>query len=81
MSLTFTFGSHEVDIVSEKFLRKVVQAVRRKDGMKKLDELTSEVAIAQHMKVIDIGMQYLFSESSASSLIHIITLFNKRHSE
>ena len=37
------FRSHEADMVSEKFLKRVMR-VRRKDGMKKLDKLTSEVA-------------------------------------
>ena len=71
------FRSHEADIVSEKFLKRVMR-VRRKDGMKKLDKLTSEVAvmaIEQPLKVthnINNGRQRLFNESSASSLILII---------
>ena len=72
------FRSHEADIVSEKFLTRVVRAVRRKDGMKKIDKLISEVAvmaIAQPLKVthnIDSGRYHLFSESSASFLILLI---------
>ena len=71
------FRSHEADIVSEKYLKRVMR-VRRKDGMKTLDKLTSEVAvmaIEQPLKVthnIENGRQRLFSESSAPSLILII---------
>ena len=75
---------HKADIVSEKFLKKVMRAVRRKVGMKRLDKLTSEVAvmaIEQPLKVthnIDNGRQRLFNESSASSLILIIYSINDR---
>ena len=70
------FRSQEADIVSEKFLRRVTRAVRRKDGMENLDKLTSEVAvmaIAQNLKVtLNNGRQHLFSELLAPSLILII---------
>ena len=64
------FMSHEADIVSEKFLKSVMRAMRREDAMKKLDKLTSEVAvmaIEQPLKVthnIDNDRQRLFNESS-----------------
>jgi hypothetical protein len=45
---------HEVDVVSEKFLKRVMGRTDLEDGMKKLDKLTSEevaMASAQLLKV------------------------------
>jgi hypothetical protein len=45
---------HEVDVVSEKFLKRVIGRTDLEDGMKKLDKLTSEevaMASAQLLKV------------------------------
>ena len=45
---------HDVDIVSEKFLKRMIRQTDLEDGMKKLDKLTNEVvaiASAQLLKV------------------------------
>jgi hypothetical protein len=45
---------HEVDVISEKFLKRVIGQTDLEDGMKKLDKLTSEevaMASAQLLKV------------------------------
>ena len=46
--------SHDADIVSEKFLKRVIGRTDLEDGIKKLDKLTNEevaMAIAQLLKV------------------------------
>ena len=48
------FRVHDADIVSEKFLKRVVGRTDLEDGMKKLDKLTNEevvMAMAQLLKV------------------------------
>ena len=70
------FRVHDADIVSEKFLKRMVGRTDLEDGMKKLDKLTSEevaMAMAQLLEVAHIidknvqtiadGRQRLLSES------------------